>query len=111
MRKKPQHGHGYWTKERCRQVAALYPNTTEFRKSSPYVYQLAKEMGWFEEICLHMERLFAPKGYWNSKDNCLMEARKHKTRTSFARNAPTAYWNCLQNGWDEAFAHMDQILD
>lgn len=111
MRKKPQHGHGYWTKERCRQEAALYPNTTEFRKSSPYVYQLAKEMGWFEEICLHMERLFAPKGYWNSKDNCLMEVRKHKTRTSFARNAPTAYWNCLQNGWDEAFAHMDQILD
>lgn len=111
MKKSPQHSHGYWTKERCRQEAALYPNTTEFRKSSPYVYQLAKEMGWFDEICHHMKKIFTPKGYWNSKDNCLMEARKHKTRTSFARNAPSAYENCLKNGWEEAFAHMNLIYD
>lgn len=111
MKKSPQHSHGYWTKERCRQEAALYPNTTEFRKSSPYVYQLAKEMGWFDEICHHMKKIFTPKGYWNSKDNCLIEARKHKTRTSFARNAPSAYENCLKNGWEEAFAHMNLIYD
>ena len=45
MKKSPQHSHGYWTKERCTQKAALYSNTTEFRKSSPYVYQLVKKNG------------------------------------------------------------------
>lgn len=52
-----------------------------------------------------------PYGYWNSKKHCLEEAQKYETRTSFARNSPTAYEKCLKNGWDEAFSKMKQILN
>ncbi len=111
MKKDNTHDAGYWTKERCRQRASGYANTTAFRKANPYVYGRAKKMGWLDEICSHMIRLFAPNGYWNSKENCLREARKYETRTSFARNAPTAYQRCLDNGWNEAFANMKILLD
>lgn len=100
---------GYWTKERCRDFAFGFTDTTAFRKANPYVYARAKKMGWFDEICSHMERLYTPKGFWNSKKNCIREAKKYKTRTAFARNAGTAYQRCLDNGWDEAFSEMKQI--
>lgn len=111
MKKDNTYDAGYWTKERCRKIASGFSNTTEFRKAYPYVYARAKKMGWLDEMCSHMVRLFAPKGYWNSKDNCIREAKKYKTRTSFARNAPTAYQRCLDNGWDEAFSEMRQIMN
>lgn len=111
MKKDNTHDAGYWSIERCREIASGFSNTTEFRKAAPYVYERAKKMGWFDEICSHMVRLFAPKGYWNSRENCIREAQKYETRTTFARNAPTAYQKCLENGWDEAFSEMKQIFD
>ena len=111
MKKDNTQDAGYWTKERCREIASGFSNTTAFRKANPYVYERAKKMGWFDEICSHMVRLFAPNGYWNSKENCLREAKKYETRTAFARSAPTAYWNCLKKGWNEAFTDMKQICD
>jgi len=111
MKKDNTHDAGYWTFERCSEIASGFSDTTAFRKAYPYVYGRAKKMGWFDEICSHMVRLYAPNGYWNSKENCINEAKKHESRTSFARNAPTAYWNCLKKGWSEAFVDMRQICD
>ena len=111
MKKDGSKDAGYWNKERCREEAQKYSNTTDFNKSNPYVYGKAYKMGWLSEICSHMTRLKAPYGYWNSKELCVNEGRKYETRTAFARNSPTAYQKCLENGWEEAFSEMRVILD
>lgn len=111
MMKNGSHDKGYWTKEKCHEEALNYTNPTDFNKNNPYVYGKAYRMGWLSDICSHMTKTKAPYGYWNSKEHCINEGKKYKTRTAFARNSPRAYQKCLENSWDEVFAEMQVILD
>ena len=47
---------GYWTKERCVEVAAQYSVRTQFQVSDKACYLYALRRGWLTEICSHMER-------------------------------------------------------
>jgi predicted GIY-YIG superfamily endonuclease len=47
---------GYWTKERCAEVARQYSVRTEFQVNEKGCYVYAFRRGWIEEICSHMER-------------------------------------------------------
>lgn len=52
---KIQKGFGYWTYERCRKEAMKYKTRNEFRQLSAGTYHGARDKGWLEEICQHME--------------------------------------------------------
>ncbi len=48
-------------------------------------------------------------GYW-TKERCLEEALKHKSRTEFSKNSKGAYGAAFKNGWlNECYAHMELI--
>lgn len=54
--------NGYWTKERCHEEALKFKTRSEFHDSS-YVYQIAAENGWLDDICGHMKR----RGNWHKR--------------------------------------------
>lgn len=48
-----------------------------------------------------------PNGYWETLENCLQEAKKHQTRSSWQRGNPVSYRTASKNGWlEECAAHM-----
>lgn len=52
---------------------------------------------------------YKPRGYW-SKENCLKDALKYKTRNEFRVNSKTAYTYAWRNNWlDECFEHMEEL--
>lgn len=48
---------GFWTKEKCRDLASNFKTKSEFRKNNNVAYDRASRNGWIDEICLHMEIL------------------------------------------------------
>lgn len=50
-RKRP---NGYWTKERCAEVAARYMSRADFMRGAISVYNITERRGWMKDICRHM---------------------------------------------------------
>ncbi len=96
---------GYWTKEKCHEVAIKYKNREAFRKDYPGAVRAAHKNGWMDEICSHMILLNKPAGYW-TKEKCQEEALKYKSRTDFLNGCPGAQF-AQKKGWmDEICSHM-----
>lgn len=49
-----QKPNGYWTLENCKIEALKYKFRSEFRKKSNHVYNISRNSGFMNEICLHM---------------------------------------------------------
>jgi len=50
-----------------------------------------------------------PWGYW-TKENCLQESLKYKTRGEFYKGSGSAYESSRKNGWlDEVCGHMEEL--
>lgn len=97
-----------WTKEKCHQEALKYSNKTDFNKESGSCYRTAKERGWIEEICSHMQPILK-KIKW-TKEKCATEASKYNTRTLFQKGSRGAYKSALKNKWlEEICYHMITI--
>lgn len=45
---------GYWTKEKCQEVALLCKYRNEFNKKYKVAYVTSSKNGWLSEICSHM---------------------------------------------------------
>jgi predicted GIY-YIG superfamily endonuclease len=48
---------GYWTKERCQEIALKYNSRSEFGNNEPTAYSIARIRGWLKEVCDHMSYL------------------------------------------------------
>jgi hypothetical protein len=95
--------NGYWTKEKCKEVASKYVSRSEFSKNHNIMYQISHREGWMDEICSHMITTRKPTGYW-TKENCKEEAKKYKTRSKFRSGCNSAYVKSSKEGWmDEIF--------
>ncbi len=106
--------NGYWSnnKDNCAKEALKYKTRTAFRKGSPSgAYDAAKDNGWLDDICGHMEELRKPNGYWsNNKDNCHKEALKYEIKIAFRKGSPSACSAAQNNGWlDDICGHMDVV--
>jgi predicted GIY-YIG superfamily endonuclease len=100
---------GYWTKENCKKEALKYTTRNEFRKGSSGAYISSRKNGWLDEVCSHMIEILKPNGYW-TKENCLQESLKYKTRVEFWRGSSSAYTSSRKNGWlDEICGHMEVV--
>jgi len=88
---------GYWTKERCIDVARRFYYVKDFRKEYPGAYEAAHNNGWLNEVTSHMIR----KTSW-SRQMCEDEAKKYVRKIDFKKGSPAAYaaaqrLGCLQD--------------
>lgn len=98
--------NGYWKKERCVEDALKYKTKNEWSKNSSG-YGAAQRNGWVNECCGHMEETNRPKGYW-TKERCVEDALKYKTKSEWIKQSPSAYDSAHKNEWiDECCNHMD----
>lgn len=98
---------GYWTFEKCKEVALLFKNRMDFYNSQKVAYVTASKRGWLKEICKHMEYNQTPPGTW-SYENCKKEAEKYKNKSEFQKYNYNAYRRAYENGWlDEICLHMN----
>lgn len=101
---------GYWSKERCAEVAGQYTHTTKFSKHDSKVYNTAKRMGWFDEITAHMvndTQVRTVRGFWNNKENCTNEALKYMSKHTFKKSSRGAFAAARKHGWlDDICLHM-----
>jgi len=91
----------YWhVKENCIEDARKYNKKTDWYENSPSAVSAAKMNGWYEECTQHIPK-YIPKlktTYW-SKERCISEIKKYKTKTEFYKNSSGAYTACVKNGW------------
>lgn len=76
---------GYYTYEKCMEIADGYDNMAMFRKEQSGAYNSAKKHGWLSEY------VWLVKQFKWTKETLLEEAKKYKTRSEFAREKPGAY--------------------
>ena len=51
------------------------------------------------------------RGYWNDKNNCLIEAKKYLRKVDLKKNCNCAYKSLCKNGWlEEACSHMENAV-
>ena len=98
---------GYWTKERCKEIALKHNTKKDFKKYNSYVYEISLKNKWLNEICSHMkENIKKPKGYWD-KEKCHKEALKYMNKTDFKKFSYGAYKFAYKNKWlNEICSHM-----
>lgn len=97
---------GYWTKERCLNVAKNYKYKKGLKENYSRAYSLICENGWLDEACSHMEKDIRVVKIW-SKDNCRIEALKYETRKKFQIGSASCYQMCFRKKWlDIVCVHM-----
>ena len=100
MDKKP---NGYWTKEKCKEIAIKFNTRIELKKFNPSVYTTALKNKWLDDICKHMTYI---NKRWNYK-KCKIEANKYNNRTSFQKGSHGAYEHArINNFLEELCIHM-----
>lgn len=97
---------GYWTKERCHEIALTCKTRKEFSVKYNRPYRNSRINGWLDEVCSHMISTIIPKGYW-TKEKCHIEALKYKSKKEFCNNYRRCYEFAYRNGWlNEICSHM-----
>ncbi|HHF0554681.1 GIY-YIG nuclease family protein [Vibrio alginolyticus] len=91
----------YESKDSCAYEAIKYDTKTAFKKECWLAYKTARENGWLDDICDHMNR----ERRWTKK-SCIEEALKYQTKQAF-REGSKAYNYAYKQGWlDECCSHM-----
>jgi len=104
MKRKP---NGYWTYEKCKDVALKYNSSTDMNIKHASVYNKIRKNKWFE-LQEHFTRLKKPNGYWTYK-KCKDVALKYEFIVDFDTNNSTAYRTILRNKWHDLLNHMKRI--
>lgn len=87
-----------WTYDAVIKESKKYPSIIEFNKNNPSAYNVARKNGWLEEMTW-LERKYAIRGFWQSKENVFDESRKYETMKDFRSRSPRAYEVARRNGW------------
>ena len=88
---------GYWTYERCLEMARQCHSKSELRRLNVSALNSAVKNGWIDDY-VWFEVKKKPNGYWN-KETCYEEAKKYSTRSDFQRQSKGAYLFALKEGW------------
>ena len=100
----------YWTKERCLEEALKYKSKKDFREGSYSCYKTLIKNKSIDEFITHMIPGNKPKRYW-SKERCLEEALKYKTKKDFRENSPNCYGIVSRNNWlCDITQHMIELV-
>ena len=98
---------GYWTKDLCVREALKYQTKEDFKRGSGGAYMWVTRNKYLTEVCQHMIFNRVPRGHWNNRDHCAIEAKKYNIRNQFKVDSRGAYASSKKNGWlDEICKHM-----
>lgn len=101
---------GYWTKKRCLETAKKYKNRTEWTLNSSGAEKASRKFGWIDECIEHMEDGRSNREIYWTKERCIQEAKKYKTRGEWSLNS-NSYKTARLRGWaDECTTHMKRII-
>ena len=93
---------GQWgSKESCLSEALKYHTRHQFMKGNYAAYNTAKRNEWLDDVCAHMPipTKQVPSGFWNSRENCRVEALKHGSKSEFLKACKNAYNASVRHGW------------
>jgi hypothetical protein len=96
---------GYWTKEKCHELALECESKKEFEKKHPKAYGASRKSkgNWMDEICEHMKE----KNHVWTKEECHALALECNTRSDFQKKYTPAYAASKYHVWlDEVCEHM-----
>ena len=96
--------HGYWTKEKCYEVASNYSTRENFVKNERLAYSAIYRLNIVNEICDTFNNVV-----W-TKDLCKIEGLKYNRKKDFFINSHKAYMFAYKSDWiDEICQHMKKI--
>lgn len=99
----PNKSYHVYTKEECFQLASSYSHITPFQNSHRNAYRQAARKGWLEEICAHMNAMYANHTY----EDCKLAASKWSYPIDFKTNNCSEYQKAWREGWlDSICGHM-----
>jgi predicted GIY-YIG superfamily endonuclease len=96
--------NGYWTKEKCHEVALMCQLRSQFEHKYKRAYENCRVNGWLEEICSHMikeyklSKKLKPDGYWNNKENCINAILECNNLKEFREKYNHAYRKLKKDG-------------
>ena len=67
---------GYWTKEKCHEIALKFKTKKQFKKEYSYVYKISLKNKYINDITNHMTEIVKPLNYW-TKEKCHEESLKY----------------------------------
>jgi hypothetical protein len=103
--KKP---NGYWTKERCIEIALKCENKFEFIRKYPGAYNSSLKNKWLNEIYIFLKD--KPRKIFWTKEKCKEKTLECKTKKEFNQKYPNIYSLCRKKGWvDDVCSHMIEI--
>ena len=104
--KRPKSYNFKWTKEKCQEEALKYNRRIDFFNENPGVYSKCQKNNWLDDFCSHMisKKL---RNYW-TKEKCINESLKYKSKIEFSIYSSRAYQLCLQNNWLILCNHLIQ---
>ena len=97
---------GYWSKEKCQEVALTCKTKIEFEKNYVTAYKKCLKHNWLDDFCSHMVQNRKPSGYW-TKERCQEIALLCSSRLELSDNYKTVYTLATTNNWlDDICSHM-----
>jgi hypothetical protein len=110
IEKKP---NGYWTYEKCLEVAIISKSKAEMVKNYKSAYDKSTKNKWIEkfiELNIFINDKNKPRNYW-SIERSMEEALKYTSRVDFENGSPTAYSVCRRKKViDSACSHMQRKI-
>lgn len=97
----------FYTKEDCYTEALKYKTLKSWQRKSVKSFNIATKNGWLDDCSKHMVEFDRnPMGYW-TKEKCLEEALKYKTKSEWGSKSQTSYSVAHRKNWIEEFSsHM-----
>jgi 5-bromo-4-chloroindolyl phosphate hydrolysis protein len=95
---------GYWTKEKCHQIALKYTTRMDIIKHDRDCYTYIMINGLSRELFSHfIETTKKPYGYWNNFENCKEAASHYNSITELCRKNSHVYKVARKNNWLHIF--------
>jgi hypothetical protein len=97
-----------WNLQTCFESAQNFETTSRWQKGAGGAFNSARRNGWFKHCVMHMRNGRAAKKW--TKEACLTEALKFRTKNDWWIHSRSSYNACLKRGWHrEASAHMELV--
>lgn len=90
--------NGYWTKQKCIEVAKKYNTQTEWNEKSSYSFTYARKNGFIDECTEHMVKTKKPNGFW-TLEKCLEDAKKYNSRKEWELLSSGGYRAAKRHKW------------
>jgi hypothetical protein len=109
--------NGYWTYEKCAEVASRYTDKSTFRKEENLVFKAIYRNKWFDLICNMVSlsksgRVVRYREEFDTIKKCKTEALNYKTRSELSIECPILYKIILKNDWSNVcFSHMKKLIN